>query len=64
MPTYLLLYPMTNCCLNMYVYTFLLRETIFPADPVVDKVLKEFNCPEDVLIKCTVGNREMYVSTS
>ena len=34
---------------------------IFPADPVIDKVLREFDCPEDVMIKCTVGNRQMYV---
>ena len=31
----------------------------FSAGPVIDAVLKEFDCPEDVLIRCTVGTRQM-----
>ena len=31
------------------------------ADPVINEVLKEFDSPEDILIKCTVGNRQRYV---
>ena len=34
---------------------------IFLAVPVIDMVLKELNCPGDVLIRCTVGTRTMYV---
>lgn len=30
------------------------------AGPVIDKVLKDMGCPEDVLIRCTVGTREVY----
>lgn len=29
------------------------------AGPVIDKVLAEFDCPEDLLIRCTVGTKEM-----
>lgn len=29
------------------------------AVPVIDKVIKELDCPEDVLIRCPVGTREM-----
>ena len=28
------------------------------AEPVIDKVLQDLAYPEDVLIRCTVGNRE------
>lgn len=31
------------------------------AGPVIDQVLKEFDSPEDLLIRCTVGTREMQV---